>query len=132
MTESTSDPLAGVCTPVTSLEASDAIHDPSLTQIAASVVPTKYHSSFKDRFQDTLSLPGRVIFISSAIELIFLRPALSLFFFLCSRRLRFNRTLTKVCLPFVSRFTFLFVFRDPLSFLRLGETQVIFKKTRKR
>lgn len=79
MTESTSDPLAGVCTPVTSLEASDAIHDPSLTQIAASVVPTKYHSSFKDRSQDTLSLPERVIFISTAIAFIFVCPPLFIF-----------------------------------------------------
>lgn len=79
MTESTSDPLAGVCTPVTSLEESDAIHDPSLTQIAVTVVPTKYHSSFKDRFQDTLSLPGRVTFISTAIALIFVCPPLFTF-----------------------------------------------------
>lgn len=43
-----SDPVAGVCTPWRH-RASNAIHDPSLTQISSSVIPTKYHSSFNDR-----------------------------------------------------------------------------------
>lgn len=43
-----SDPVAGVCTPWRH-RASNAIHDPSLTQISSSVIPTKYHSSFNDQ-----------------------------------------------------------------------------------